>query len=81
MTTLHVSLNVRGALKWPKRLRAKLFVRDDGKHMTADEATDALLDALAAGYEHLPVGDECDDFDPKSGCRGHAVPALTGGTP
>lgn len=71
MTTHHVGLSVRGALGWPKRRIAKLFVHDDGRYLTADEAREALLDALAAGNEMLPVGDACDDFDPKTGCRGH----------
>jgi hypothetical protein len=68
--TIHMCLDVRGALRLPKRTLAGMCSHDDGRRMTGDEAFNALCDALAEGKEKLPIGD-CDDFDFKTGCRGH----------
>lgn len=72
--TIHMSLSVRGVLRYGKReLRraCKWIRRPDGGEFTPDELREALLDELTKGNEVIPFGD-CDDFDPKSGCRGHA---------
>lgn len=71
-TRFHMCLYVRGALKWPKSKRQKMFKKDNGQTMTADEATEALLDELSKGHEVIPMGD-CDNFDFKTGCRGHSI--------
>ena len=68
--TFHLCLDVRGALRAPKHRLAAMCLHDDGRRMTADEAWNALAGALAEGKEKLPIGD-CDDFDFKTGCRGH----------
>lgn len=77
--TIHMCLDVRGALKLPKRTMAAMCSHDDGRRMTADEAFNALCDALAEGKEKLPIG-ECNNFDFKKGCRGHpaepSAPAI-----
>lgn len=66
----HMSLCVRGALKWPKARLKKMFLDDAGKSMTADQARNVLLDELSQGHEVIPMG-KCDNFDFKTGCRGH----------
>lgn len=66
----HMSLCVRGALKWPKSRLKKMFLSDDGKSMTADQARDVLLDELSQGHEVIPMG-KCDNFCFKEGCKGH----------
>ena len=70
---IHICLDVKGFLKnAPKRQYRGMFLHDDGRQMTPEEAKDHLLDALAQGNEFLPFG-KCDNFDPKSGCLGHPV--------
>lgn len=80
--THHVGLNVRGAILWPDKLLKSALIGPDGKHLSADAARAALMDTLASGVEMLPCV-PCDDFDPKTGCRGHAdyVALPPGGTP
>ena len=73
--TFHLCLDVRGAMRAPKRMLASMCLHDDGRRMTADEAWNALASALAEGKERLPIGD-CDDFDFKTGCRGHPKAPL-----
>lgn len=52
-----------------RRLRGLL--RDEhGKLLSPDDARAALMDELSRGNEMLSFGG-CDDFDPKTGCRGH----------
>lgn len=74
---IHMCMSVRGAL----RNRAYLPKADwtlvgymtdptSGRKLKSDEIFDLLCDALANGQEVLPMG-ECNDFDPKTGCRGH----------
>lgn len=78
-TTVHCCLSVRGALNWNKRelKRATTWItRNDGSRYTVDELRNALMDELAQGHEVVPMGD-CDDFDFKTGCRGHPVAAPT----
>jgi hypothetical protein len=74
MKTIHCSLSVRGALKWPKSRLRKLLVDEKGKYLSADGAREALLDQLALGREVLPLG-ECPGFDFQSGCPGHVEAA------
>lgn len=70
-TTVHMSLSVRGALRWPKS-RLKGMVRDNltGRSLTPEQTREWLMDRLAAGVELLAYGD-CEGFDPKTGCPGH----------
>ncbi len=73
--TLHMCLSVKGALtNWSKadmRRNASSFTVDGKKLSTAEQVKNFLLDQLAEGHEVLPFG-ECDNFDWKTGCRGHA---------
>lgn len=74
--TIHMCLSVRGALNWDKRRlknATKWITKEDGSHYTPDELRSALMDELAQGHEVIPMG-ECDDFDFKTGCRGHRAP-------
>jgi hypothetical protein len=69
---IHMCMNVRGALNWDKKTmkrNAKGFT-NDGKPMTSDEVRNKLMDELAKGHEVIPLG-ECDNFDLKTGCKGH----------
>ena len=71
----HLCLSVRGALNRSKsemkRMASSIAV--DGKRLkTADEVRNFLLDQLSQGHEMIPFG-ECDNFDWKTGCRGHEV--------
>ncbi len=71
----HLCLSVRGALAWSKsqmkRMASSIAV--DGKQLkTAEEVRNFLLDQLAQGHEMIPFG-ECDNFDWKTGCRGHEI--------
>ena len=69
--TVHVCLDIRGALmNWSARDFATCFRHDDGRKMTAREAKNILMDELALGHEVIPCG-PCDNFDYKTGCRGH----------
>lgn len=77
---LHVSLSVRGVLSQSlaelRRLAPCITVY--GKRLkTAEEVRDFLLDELSQGHEMLPLSEECDNHDWKTGCKGH--PSLAGG--
>jgi len=70
---LHMSLSLRGALNWPKKEfknACKWITKKDGSSFTPGELREAFYDELAKGHEVIPIG-ECDDFDYKTGCRGH----------
>jgi hypothetical protein len=73
-TTYHVAQSVRGALtNWTAkdwRKNAKWITHNDGTPHTAASLKQAFLDELAKGHEVIPCG-ECDNFDFKTGCRGH----------
>lgn len=73
-TTYHLSLSVRGMLRYSNReLRAALkWTKDDqGKPFRDIESLrEALMTELAQGHEVLPTG-PCEGFDFKDGCPGH----------
>lgn len=73
--TIHCCLSVRGALRWSaKEMKdaCKWISKPDGGRFTPDELRNEFMNLLADGNEVIPMG-ECDDFDPKTGCRGHEV--------
>lgn len=73
---IHMGISVRGALRWPRsemKRATKWITRDDGSSFTADELRDKFMDLLAAGNEVIPIG-TCDNWDPKTGCKGHPMP-------
>ena len=53
----------------------KYIKRDDGGSFTPAELKSEFTKMLADGFEVFPFGKECDNFDPKTGCRGHRIPA------
>ena len=70
---IHMCLSVRGALNWSKAEMKRMApcIEVEGKQLqTADEVKNFLLDELSKGHEVLPSGD-CDNFDWKTGCKGH----------
>lgn len=78
-TKMHMCQSVRGALRnWNRKMLASMFVHDDGRKMTADEAKDVLLDELAQGHEVIPFGNPCEGFSYKTGCPGHPVEPKAG---
>ena len=70
--TIHLSLDVVGFLRWPKRKRAAFAKGTD--YSLADLEV-KLLGALAGGWLVVPLAD-CDNFDRKSGCKGHEQEAA-----
>jgi hypothetical protein len=73
--TIHMNLSVRGVLHQNNRDLERNFRRtikgDDGRYVEGAHAIrEWFMDQLAQGRELLPLGD-CDDFDYKTGCRGH----------
>lgn len=72
--TIHVSLDVRGALtNWPDRMLKGMFRHPTtGAPCLAWEAKRQLADLLADGHLYLPLSKEpCEGFDPRTGCPGH----------
>lgn len=74
-TTIHMCLDIRGALRWPKRMLKGMFRDDDGRELGAEEARERLMDELAKGRRVLPYGD-CEGFDYQTGCPGHPSEAA-----
>lgn len=67
----HCCLDVRGGIRNAKDLKGCITV-DGHTLFTVKEVKSFLQDHLNAGHEVLPIGD-CDNFDYKTGCRGHYV--------
>lgn len=76
---VHMGQSVRGALKWSDReaKRNCKSITIDGKRPTVNELREYLCDLLTKGVEVVPIGEQCDNWDDKQGCRGHEV--LEGG--
>lgn len=66
---LHMCLDVRGALNWPKHKLKGMLKTDSGKKLTPDEVRTYLMDCLADGSEVIPIGTDCTNFDKKLGCQ------------
>lgn len=71
-TQIHMSLEIKLVLKLGNDSLKGLFDKDNGQSCTHKEAEDYLLECLAKGWEVLPIGD-CDNFDYKTGCKGHKI--------
>lgn len=75
VTDYHMCQSITGPLmNWKKgdwKKATKYITRNDGSHYTPDELKGVFLDELAKGHEVVPIG-ECDNFDWKHGCQGHA---------
>ena len=78
-TSYHMSLSVRGALNWDKKMQrdaCKWITKDDGTKFTPDGLRDMFMNLLAEGKEVIPIG-SCDNFDFKEGCLGHPCDEST----
>lgn len=72
----HMRLDVLGAIKNPKAFLGCITV--EGKTLTTiSQIKSFFQEQLDMGREYLPYGD-CDNFDYKSGCKGHALEANDG---
>lgn len=76
---IHMSVSVRGMLNCTKaemwRMASSITV--DGVPLkTSEQVREFFLDQLSMGREVLPCGD-CDNFDYKTGCKGHAKEEST----
>lgn len=67
----HCCLEVSGALKSTRRLKAQLFRDENGRRLSADEAHDVLCEHLLAGHVVIPIGKPCEGFSYITGCPGH----------
>lgn len=75
MKTVHMAQSVRGPLinwTWKDWKSATHWItKPDGSRYTVIELKNAFLDLLVAGNEVIPLGKQCDNWDPKKGCLGH----------
>lgn len=76
--TVHMCISVRGVLSRTDRDLVKEWgkgaLSHKGKKLyTAMEIREAFFDELSEGHEVIPLG-KCDNFDYKTGCRGHEIP-------
>ena len=67
----HSCVDVSGALKSSRKLKAYMFRDESGRRLSADEAHDVLCEHLRAGHEVIPVGKPCEGFSYTTGCPGH----------
>lgn len=75
--TLHIHQSVSGALiNWCDQdwEDATKWISENGRRFTASELRRRFVELLASGVEALPIGGQCDNFDPKRGCLGHDDP-------
>jgi len=71
--TIHVSLDIEGALaNWPRRQFKGMLRDENGLLLSPDEARRELLRLLGSGVKFIPVG-KCDNFDTNVGCLGHSA--------
>lgn len=75
--TFHMGIDIRGVLSWKDKELKKLFKSEDEKPYYAQEIRNYLYDKLLEGFEVLPLGKQCDNFDKKVGCLGHEVKTIT----
>jgi hypothetical protein len=69
----HMCVSVTGTLAKPdSHLRVWIgAIKVDGKPLeTVKQVREFFTEQLAQGHEVLPLGD-CDNFDYKTGCKGH----------
>lgn len=78
--TLHVCLDLRGAIRNFQASKWKRVVTDDsGRYLSPDEVKEFFLDELASGKRVIPYGKACDGFDFQKGCPGHPIDEKGGG--
>jgi hypothetical protein len=76
--TIHMSQGVTGPLRnWSCKQwtdATEWITRKDGSKFASGGELEQAFQAMAnEGIECFPLG-ECDNFDPKHGCRGHPHP-------
>lgn len=72
ITTIHVSLDVKGYLANATNAElGKTFTGKGGRKIPAQEARRYLLDRLSEGKLQIPCGPICEGFSYKTGCPGH----------
>lgn len=72
--TVHMCLDIRGALAWPDRKLAGMFTdKATGKPAPAWAVRDELLDHVAKGHRVFPMC-KCEGFSFETGCPGHEEP-------
>lgn len=75
--TVHVHLNVRGALAWPDKRLRNLVSDENGDRFKPAQVRAWLRSQLDEGREALPIGKPCKGFDYKTGCPGHPAPSSS----
>lgn len=78
---IHLSLDLRGAVKNFRPHEWVNCVTVDDRTLTPDEVLDAFIEEIAAGKRVMPMcmANECPDFDYSGkGCPGHEHPANGG---
>jgi len=72
--TIHVSVNVRGALLAPLSEQRRVYdtLTTEGRPCASvEEYRGVLADLLADGIKRLPMGQPCEGFSYETGCPGH----------
>jgi hypothetical protein len=72
--TIHMCIDLRGALMNWRDSDWRLCVRENGKFLKPKEVKERFIDELAAGHKQIPVceSSECPNFDYSGGgCPGH----------
>lgn len=81
--TIHMCISVRGVLstwkttEWKRALKT-ITKKDGTRYQSINDLKSAFFDELAKGHEVIPLG-ECDNFDWKTGCKGHPVTRAADG--
>ena len=71
METIHMCVDIRGAIKWPNSLLKSLFRDSSDQSVSAEAAREYLLDQLQMGRKVLLFGKPCEGFSYETGCPGH----------
>lgn len=78
--TVHMCLDIRGALRWGKKKMRGMFKDESGRTLTPDEAEEFLFDCLAKGWRVIPLTHvPCEGFSYETGCPGHPHTADAAG--
>lgn len=74
----HMCQSVRGALRnWSGKQwndATEWITRNDGTKFNGEELEHVFQTMLDEGKEVVPFGEDCDNFDFKTGCKGHVIP-------
>ena len=77
--TIHMTVDIAGALTWSDGDLVNLFSDEHGKAQPAKNIREYLREQLSLGRKRLPVG-ECDNFSYEEGCLGHPIGGPTTNT-